>query len=156
MGYAKHACSNPDCSHTKKVCFSCKSRFCPTCGKKATDQWILTQQQTLPDTTWQHITFTMPSQLWEIFRINRFLLKAISRLAAKVIKKCADKKGLTPAIFTALHTFGRNLKWNTHLHLSVTCGGLNTNGNHSISSKLKSCQCGVMKSSVYYETHTTL
>jgi hypothetical protein len=124
MGYATHCCSNPDCSHQKKVCFSCKSRFCPTCGKKATDQWILTQQETLPDTKWQHITFTMPDALWEIFDLNRGLLKEPSRLAAGIIKKVAAMKGVLPGIFTALHTFGRDLKWNVHIHLSTTCGGL--------------------------------
>ena len=36
----------------------------------------------------------------------------------------ANKKGILPGIFTALHTFGRDLKWNVHIHLSVTCGGL--------------------------------
>jgi len=124
MGYATHQCTNSNCSHQKKVCFSCKSRFCPTCGKKATDQWILNQQQTLPDTKWQHITFTMPDALWKLFKCNRRLLKDPSRLAANVVKKTATKKGILVGIFTALHTFGRDLKWNVHIHLSVTCGGL--------------------------------
>ncbi len=125
MGYATHCCSNAECTHQKKVCFSCKSRFCPTCGKKATDQWILTQQETLPDTEWQHITFTMPSALWELFELNRgLLLKEPSRLAAGIIKKVAARKGVIVGIFTALHTFGRNLKWNVHVHLSTTGGGL--------------------------------
>ena len=128
MGYASHCCSNKECGHRRRVCFSCKSRFCPTCGKKATDQWILTQRQTLPQTQWQHITLTMPSDLWELFRLNRNLLKEPSRLAAGIIKKTADKKGLLPGIFTALHTFGRDLKWNVHVHLSVTCGGITADG----------------------------
>jgi hypothetical protein len=128
MGYASHCCSNADCGHRKKVCFSCKSRFCPTCGKKATDQWIATQTATLPRTRWQHITLTMPSALWEIFRLNRPLLKAPSRLAADVVKKTAQRKGMLPGIFTALHTFGRDLPWNVHVHLSVTCGGVTADG----------------------------
>lgn len=128
MGYATHCCTNAECDHRKKVCFSCKSRFCPTCGKKATDQWIATQRQTLPDTDWQHITLTMPSALWELFRLNRHLLKEPSRLAADIIKKAAAKKGILPGIFTALHTFGRDLKWNVHVHLSVTRGGLSDQG----------------------------
>ena len=123
-GYATYCCSNRECSHQKKVPFSCHSRFCPTCGKKATDQWIEKQQRTLPDTEWQHITFTMPSELWTLFKLNRSLLKDPSRLAARTIKKVAKKKGIVPGIFTALHTFGRDLKWNVHIHLSVTCGGL--------------------------------
>lgn len=123
-GYAVFQCSSTECSHQKKVCFSCKSRFCPTCGKKLTDQWIAKQKAILPDTKWQHITFTMPSELWELFRYNRHLLGSLSALAAKIILKVAGKKGIRPGIFTALHTFGRDLKWNTHVHLSVTTGGL--------------------------------
>lgn len=124
-GYAQYHCSNPECTHTKKVAFSCKSRFCPTCGKKATDQWIETQQAVLPHTDWQHITFTMPSQLWELFGLNRPLLTHLSPLAAKTVQTVARQKKVLPGIFTALHTFGRDLKWNTHVHLSVTLGGLN-------------------------------
>ncbi|EJL19584.1 putative transposase [Shigella sonnei str. Moseley] len=29
MGYTQWCCSSPDCCHTKKVCFRCKSRSCP-------------------------------------------------------------------------------------------------------------------------------
>ncbi|MGF6439769.1 hypothetical protein QF001_000522 [Paraburkholderia youngii] len=128
MGYSSHCCSNGACPHRKKVCFSCKSRFCPTCGKKATDQWTATQSARLPQTRWQHITLTMPSALWEVFRLNRTLLKAPSQLAAGIIKKTAARKGILPGIFTTQHTFGRDLQWNVHVHLSVTCGGLTPDG----------------------------
>lgn len=123
-GYARYACSNRDCTHTKNVAFSCKSRFCPSCGKKATDQWIATQQTVLPQTAWQHITFTMPCQLWPLFKLNRALLGQLSPRAAKTVQSVAQKKHIVPGIFTALHTFGRDLKWHAHLHLSVTLGGL--------------------------------
>ncbi len=123
-GYAVFQCISPKCTHQKKICFSCKSRFCPTCGRKLTDQWIEQQKAILPDTQWQHITFTMPSELWELFRYNRHLLGKPSALAAKVVMKLSGKKGVLPGIFTALHTFGRDLKWNVHVHLSITCGGL--------------------------------
>lgn len=128
MGYASHCCTNASCPHRKKVCFSCKSRFCPTCGKKATDQWIATQYARLPQTRWQHITLTMPSALWSVYKLNRSLLKLPSRLAAGVIKGAAQDKGVLPGIFTALHTFGRDLQWNVHVHLSVTCGGVTADG----------------------------
>ncbi|MCP4934754.1 MAG: hypothetical protein GY927_11245 [bacterium] len=84
-GYALYCCSNSACSHLKKVAFSCKSRFCPSCGKKATDQWIATQQAVLPHTSWQHITFTMPSELWGLFKENYVLLGQLSALAANPI-----------------------------------------------------------------------
>lgn len=123
-GYAIFRCSNSQCSHTKRVCFSCKGRFCPTCGKKLTEQWIKKQQAVLPQTTWQHITYTMPGELWELFNLNRFLLNDLSRVAANTLLKTAQNKGIMPGIFTALHTFGRDLKWNTHVHVSATLGGL--------------------------------
>jgi hypothetical protein len=124
-GYREFSCATPGCGHKKTVCFSCKSRFCGTCGKKATDQWIAKQQEVLPPVQWQHITFTMPGQLWVLFDLNRDLLNHLSALAAKACLKQADNKGLRPGLFTALHTFGRDLKWNVHVHLSATCGGLN-------------------------------
>jgi hypothetical protein len=126
-GYKTYHCSNPDCSHTKKISFSCKSRFCPTCGKKATDLWIAKQRQVLPQTNWQHITFTLPDTLWPLFQQDRSLLNQLASLAADVILKLSKKKKIKVAIFTALHTFGRDLKWNVHIHLSVTMGGLSHN-----------------------------
>ncbi|MCG7881046.1 MAG: IS91 family transposase [Candidatus Thiodiazotropha taylori] len=124
MGYATFECSNQQCSHSKKICFSCKCRLCNTCGKKLTDQWIENQKALLPDTEWQHITFTMPGELWVFFLFNRKLLSKLSPIAANAIQAFAKNKGVLPGIFTALHTFGRDLKWNVHVHLSVTRGGL--------------------------------
>ncbi|RNC76528.1 hypothetical protein DA717_15490, partial [Piscirickettsiaceae bacterium NZ-RLO2] len=40
MGHSKYCCSNSECSHTKVVPYTCKSRFCSACGKKATEIWI--------------------------------------------------------------------------------------------------------------------
>src|SRR5271154_3744961 len=66
-GYRHYKCSNPECLHTKRIIHTCKSRACSSCGKKATEAWIQKQNQTLPKTAWQHITFTMPSELWDFF-----------------------------------------------------------------------------------------
>ena len=123
-GFKTYCCSNSDCGHTKHVTFGCKSRFCPTCGKPATDKWILKQKSILPDTSWQHITFTMPQMFWDSFQQDRDLLKEVAKIAAKIIQELAGKKNIKVAIFTAMHTFGRDLKWNVHIHLSVTMGGL--------------------------------
>ena len=59
LGYHIFKC--PKCGHTLKVSHSCKSRFCSSCGKKATDDWIKNSYNRLPNTIWQHITFTLPS-----------------------------------------------------------------------------------------------
>jgi hypothetical protein len=123
-GYQTYQCSNPNCPHIKYVHHTCKSKACSSCGKKATELWIKKQLQLLPNTSWQHITFTMPSELWDFFWTNRELLNLIPKIAADCIKELAGKKKILTGIFVAIHTFGRDLKRNVHIHLSVTTGGL--------------------------------
>lgn len=123
-GFREYHCSNPDCSHVKYVRFSCKSKACSSCGKKATELWIEKQNHILPYAPWQHITFTIPSELWDFFWFNRVLLNHIGKIAAECIKIIAGNKKIIPAIFIAIHTFGRDLKRNVHIHLSTTTGGL--------------------------------
>jgi len=122
LGYHVFVCDV--CGKSIKAPHSCKSRFCPSCGKKATDDWIKNSFNTLPHTTWQHITFTMPAEFWDFFWVNRYLMNLIPIMAANIIKKLAKKKGFLPGIYLAIHTFGRDLKRNIHLHLSTTVGGL--------------------------------
>jgi hypothetical protein len=37
-GYARYVC--PECHEERIVPFSCKTRFCPSCGKVRTDEWV--------------------------------------------------------------------------------------------------------------------
>lgn len=127
-GYRTYSCSNPDCTHVKYVPFTCKSRACSSCGKKATDAWITKQNGILPDTTWQHITYTMPSVLWDFFWYNRELFNDIAALAADTIQYVAKTQACMLGAFAAIHTFGRDLKRNVHIHLSTTLGGISNDG----------------------------
>jgi hypothetical protein len=128
MGFISFRCSNPECPHTKRICFSCKNRYCGSCGTKATAQWMQTQLNILPETEWVHITFTFPCEFWPLFEENRSLLNRLSALAAKACLKFCAKHGVTPGIFTAIHTHGRALNWHPHIHLSITLGGLTKTG----------------------------
>ncbi|MGA2091010.1 MAG: IS91 family transposase [Endomicrobiales bacterium] len=127
LGYHIYKCLT--CGHINSAPHSCKSRFCPPCGKKATDIWIQTKFNTLPQTDWQHITFTMPRELWVFFWINRPLFNKVPILAADIIKQLSKDQGFLPGIFLAVHTFGRDLKRNFHIHLSTTAGGLSFRDN---------------------------
>lgn len=82
LGAREIACENPACSHRRLIFQSCKGRGCPSCGKKATDNWIATMMSRLPDTPCQHGSFTLPDTLWPLFEINRGLLGALFSLAA--------------------------------------------------------------------------
>ena len=122
LGYHFFIC--PKCKKSIKAPHTCKSRFCSSCGKKATDDWIKTSFNTLPDTIWQHITFTIPRIFSDFFWVNRYLFGKIPSLAAGIIQHLAKQKGFLPGIYLAIHTFGRDIKRNVHLHLSTTAGGL--------------------------------
>ena len=121
-GHKKHRC--PHCHYTVTVPHTCKSRFCSSCGKMATEKWIENNYEVLPKTNYQHVTFTMPDVFWDFFWSNRHLLRLIPAIAASVLQDLAKKKKLIVGIFLMLHTFGRDLKRNVHIHLSVTLGGL--------------------------------
>ncbi|QDW03648.1 hypothetical protein FFH21_028765 (plasmid) [Pseudomonas sp. KBS0707] len=57
LGVKHYTCGNDSCPHVKYLCNTCGCRACPSCGKKATDQWIANQQHRLPECTWQHLVF---------------------------------------------------------------------------------------------------
>lgn len=71
----------------------------------------------------------MPHELWDFFWLNRKLFNKVPILAADIIKKLSKKQGFLPGIFLAIHTFGRDLKRNPHIHLSTTSGGLSFKDN---------------------------
>ena len=123
-GYREYRCSNPNCSHVTRIPFTCKCKACSSCGKKSTEVWIEKQKQILPDTKWQHITFTMPCELWDFFWHNRQLSNLAAAIAANCILKIARKRKITVGILLVIHTFGHDLKRNIHFHLSVSLGGL--------------------------------
>ncbi len=123
-GYHHYRCENPSCNHVKRVAHTCKCKACFSCGKKATELWIAKQNGILPNTEWQHITFTMPDVFWDFFWLNRHLLNEVGKIAAHAILTIAKTKKVTPAIFIAIHTFGRDLKRNVHIHLSTTRSGI--------------------------------
>jgi hypothetical protein len=135
-GFILYRCSNRSCSHTKRICFSCNSRSCPTCGKRAIDHWSEKAVNLFPDCSYQHITFTMPDVLWHVFKDHRECLNRVMKLAIGTLIKLAKKKGITIGVFAALHTHGRQMTWNTHVHASVTMGGLDKHGKwHDITFK---------------------
>ena len=51
------------CGHIELVPHSCKSRFCPTCGKHATDLWANHVLNRLLDVPYHHLIMAVPWQL---------------------------------------------------------------------------------------------
>ena len=104
---------------------TCKSRPCSSCGYRATVQWQRERWAALPDALYKGITFTMPRELWPLFRDNPLLAKALPALAAKLIEaRVRAKYGLRVGVIAILHTFNGQLEFNSHVHTMVTGGGL--------------------------------
>ena len=109
----------------KLVLHTCKSRSCPSCGKRATLLWQRDQWNALPDIPYTGIGLTMPDVLWPIFQRNRELLHDLPALAGAVIQQfMKTEHGVRVLILVVPHTFGRHLNFNAHLHVMVSAGGL--------------------------------
>jgi hypothetical protein len=117
-------------TEVKTVCHTCKSRFCPGCGHRATLSWQREQWCALPDVRYSEICFTMPNVLWPLLHRDRQLLHDIAALGASVIRRWVQAHyGVLPLILVIPHTFGRRLNFHPHLHILVSAGGLNRREN---------------------------
>jgi len=52
LGVKHRTCGNGRCPHVEYLCNTCHCRACPSCGKKATAQWVALQNNRLPDCPW--------------------------------------------------------------------------------------------------------
>ena len=66
LGYGMYMC--PSCGGKHYVAHTCKSRFCNSCGKIMTDNWINWAQNNMLNCPYHHIIFSPPSELWLFFR----------------------------------------------------------------------------------------
>lgn len=126
-GFTVYRCE--DCNSEVLVPFTCKSRFCTSCGKLYRDRWAEKLESRLIIAPHKHLVFTIPQELRIYFRKNRNLLKELSDCAAKVLKhtiyEMNKKQRFETGIISVIHTFGRDLKWNPHIHIimSLRCLG---------------------------------
>ena len=123
-GYAEYICTH--CGTKKKCSFTCKGRFCTSCGKKYTDEWVQRTVDELIDVPHRHLVLTVAEELREVLFWHRSLLKVMMDSAAKTALEVlqSQKSGAVPGILVVVHTFGRDLKFNPHVHLLMTEGGL--------------------------------
>jgi len=118
LGYSIYKC--PNCNRTLCVHNTCKSRFCNSCGVKYSKQRTNDIISRLIDVTHRHLTFTMPDILWNLFLNDRSLLdipfKAASQTLISWFKDSYKNDNFKPGFILVLHTFGRDDKWNVHMH----------------------------------------
>ena len=130
FGGAMYGC--PQCGKLKFVPFRCHSRFCPTCGNKYAMERTTSMSFKLVHVTHRHCVFAIDKSLREFFLTDRSLLDCLFHSANSVITRMFYKmnksKNFTPGFIMVLHTFGRDLKWNPHIHCLISEGGYSDDG----------------------------
>lgn len=134
LGCSVYEC--PNCHDIIFVGHTCKSRLCSSCGYKYKNERVESILQTAYNCQHRQIVFTIPAQLRRYFffpldrRIN-LLFKAVRDTIYSILnvsykknkkgklKKYTSKIKYTPGFFAFLHTFGRDLKWNPHIHILI-------------------------------------
>lgn len=130
FGGVMYAC--PHCGNMKFVPFRCKSRFCPSCGVKYCQQRSASMSFKLIHCTHRHCVFTIDEELRHFFLEDRSLLNCLFRAVRSVVLRLFHNinhsKNFVPGFVCVLHSFGRPLEWNPHIHCLITEGGFSDDG----------------------------
>ena len=144
LGCSVYQC--PECLDFVFVGHTCKSRMCSSCGYKYKNDRVENILQTAYNCKHRHIVFTMAEELRKyfsfpfedridiLFQAVRDTLYSIFNESFKYSKKkkklikYINKVTSTPGFFAFLHTFGRDLKWNPHIHILIAELALCSNG----------------------------
>ena len=138
-----------ECGHYHTIPITCKSRLCPSCGFKYSATWTQKMINDILNIPHRHILFTIPEELRAFFSYDRTLLSKLAKAVNEVMKyqfhnmhKKIARKFKVPksspnyftnsdivhyGLITVIHTFGRDLKWNPHIHALVSLGGFTKN-----------------------------
>ena len=147
LGYDYFEC--PQCNNFMIFNRKCHSRFCTSCGVKYQKKLAVQAECMCVDTPHRHIVFTIPEEYRLFFRKDRTALNLLFVAARNTICKITNEKiyrsekrkrgqtGKTKndkdnyylyrnfkdanvfGMIASIHTFGRDLKWNPHIHALV-------------------------------------
>lgn len=134
LGCSVYEC--PNCHDFVFVGHTCKSRLCSSCGYKYKLLRVENIMNTAYNCKHRQIVLTMPKELWSYFFCDfedmiNLLFEAVNSTIYSILndtykskkkkrkKKYTSKTKYTPGFFAFLHTFGRDLKWNPHIHVLI-------------------------------------
>ena len=125
LGASVYLCE--DCKELFFCHHTCKGKLCSSCGIKT--QKIRTENilEKCLSSKHRHITFTMPQDLTTWFIKNLYSLNILFEATNETIYSVSNGKFKTymriydykykPGFFAFLHTFGRPLNFNPHIHV---------------------------------------
>ena len=132
-GFEIYEC--PNCHKMHIICYTCKSRFCNSCGMRYAKARAISISKSTLDVDHRHVVFTIDERLRFYFLKNRELLNVLFDAVRDTItyvfgNMYGKNNKITPGYILTLHTFGRALNWNPHIHCLLTEGGMNDHGDY--------------------------
>lgn len=134
LGASVYVCPNDD-----EVIFShhtCKSKLCSSCGIKVQKNKTQNILEKCINTKHRHITFTVPNDLniyfFDDLHSNDLLFESVCETIYSIVNGKVKKKykyKFMPGFFAFLHTFGRPLNFNPHIHVVIAEGLIDKNHN---------------------------
>lgn len=110
----------------------CNSRICSNCGKRHADAWAVSLSQSMFKIPHRHFVISVPDILWPYLKRNRSLWKTYMDSA---IDSCNDyfpklmhRINARVGIIVIFHPFGKDMKFQPHLHLIITEGAFDMAG----------------------------
>jgi len=139
LGRAVYACQ--DCGQSHSVPRSCGNRHCPTCQTGKAQLWLEKQLSKLLPCPYFFLCFTVPQQARMILRAHpKDCYEALMEAAAQTLMTLASNPrhvGSRRLSMTAvLHTWGRDLSYNPHVHFVVAGGALSQDGKRWLPSRV--------------------
>lgn len=126
FGGAMYRCT--EFGKLKFVPFRCHSRFCPSCGTKYSIDRTTNMSFKMVNVQHRHCVFTIDDEFHRFFAEDRSLLgllfTAVQKTILRLFHKDNKTEKFTPGFISVLHSFGRDLKWNPHIHCLVSEGVL--------------------------------
>ena len=134
LGCSLYQC--PNCGDFVFIGHTCKSRLCTSCGYKYKNERVENILEAAYACNHRQIVFTVPEELRYIFyypygeRID-ILFEAVNETIYSLLnisykknkdgktKKYKSRTKWLPGFFAFLHTFGRDMKWNPHIHVLI-------------------------------------
>jgi hypothetical protein len=130
-GYSEYRCTS--CGRgLRRVAFSCKGSFCLSCARGYVDRVVGQVSRMLhAGVVYRHVILTVPEQLRGYFyraRHDRDLLSGLMQCGYQCLEdvvRTARRQRLKIGAIIVVQTHGRSGRYNPHLHVILTDGGIN-------------------------------
>jgi hypothetical protein len=130
MGGHRYKCKG--CEETFWAHHGCGNRSCPKCHGRQIVEWLEKRTDELLPCEYFHVIATVPSEVRPVFLANQSVMYALlMQVAARaVIELTKDRRflGAEPGVLSVLHTWSSRLHYHPHVHMLVTGGGLEEDG----------------------------